>query len=208
MGTRSSSNTTALARSGARWVIRTGSLYARIWFTALFTPWYCFGEYSVERDQTRAIGFAMLVIAAWSLVDLLVGTASYPVIGEQPGLSFLIWTVLLMLFVGPVAIHLLTLVATFVLVAVVPERATVSETVQAISYALAPAVFLPIPVVELQAFLALYGTLLLVYGLKVVHNTSIWRALLAAVLPAYLVFGIGFGITEAWIELLRIWQII
>lgn len=208
MGSRSSSSTNTVARSGARWVIVTGSLYARIWLTALFAPWHCFREYSVERDQTRAIGFTMLVIAAWSLVGLLAGTASYPVLGEQPAISFLIWTALLMLFVGPVGIHLLTLVATFVLVAAVPERATVSETVQAISYALAPAVFLPIPVVEFQAFLALYGSLLLVYGLKVVHKTSIWRALLAAVLPAYLVFGIGFGITEAWIELLRTWQII
>lgn len=190
------------------WVITTGKLYTVLWLTAMTAPWVCFRQYIVERDQTRAIGFAMVMIGAWLFAGLALGTATYPVIGGAPVVSFLIWLALLTVVVAPVAIHLLAFIATVVLAATVAERGTVSETVQAITYAMAPAVFLAVPLDAVQAAFALFGSLLLVYGLKVVHSTSIWRAFLAGIIPAYLLFGVGFGADAAIVEMLRTYYII
>ena len=191
-----------------QWTVAKARTYAMVWFTAIVAPWICFTDFITERDQTRAIGFIVLMVVFWQLMTVLLGEPSHPIIGNSPTVSLIVWTVLLALFVAPVAIHLLAFVTTLVLIAVVEERASVSETVQVLAYATAPVVFLPIPVVALQVAIGLYGSFILVYGLRVVHEISIWRALLAGIIPAYLLFGMGFGADDALLELLRGYRII
>jgi len=69
----------------------------------------------------------------------------------------------------------------------------VSQTVQVLAYAAAPAALAGVPAAPLRLAAAAYGSGLLVVGLATVHRTSIGRAALAAALHAALVFGYGFG---------------
>lgn len=197
-----------LARDFGRWLVLIGRTYLHVWITALLAPWLCFRTYVLDRDQTRAIGFAAVVTVVWLLAGVLAGTVSYPVLGGMPAASLLLWLVLLSLVAVPIGIHLLSFVATLILVATVSERAPVSATVQVVAFAMAPAVFLSIPVVEVQAIVGVYGALLLIYGLRVVHETSFWRALLAGAIPAYLLYALGFGADAALYEVLRAFTII
>lgn len=208
MGTSSSSLATGLIRDGTSWLTARVSTFGRVWGTAMIAPWHCFDRYTVEGDQTRAIGFSVVVVAIWLSLGTFSGTVSYPVIGEMPSVSFVLWFAVLALLVIPIGLHVLAFISTLVILATVRERATVSETVQTIAFAMSPAVFLSVPVVEVQAVAAVHGSVLVVYGLRIVHATSFWRALLAGVLPAYLLFGLGFGAQEAVIELLRTHYII
>jgi len=95
--------------------------------------------------------------------------------------------------VAPLVLHLAAALGTLALVAVVDDRAGVSETVQVIAYATAPAVFAAVPVPAVQVVATLYGSLLLAVGIAVVHETSAPRAAAAAALPALFVFGLAFG---------------
>jgi hypothetical protein len=85
---------------------------------------------------------------------------------------------------------------------VVRDRAGVSETVQLLAYAAAPCVLAGFPFPALRAVCAAYGTVLLVVGISEVHRTSLPRAAVAAVVPAAIVFGGGFGGTAAVITVL------
>lgn len=208
MQTESDDTIDGLLRDGLSWISRVGRTYALLWGTAMVAPWKCARTYIVDRDQTRAIGFVMVMISVWLGLGAVLNTASWPVIGGLSSVSFLIWLALLAVFVAPIAVHVLAFIATVVLVATVHDRAPVSETVQVIAFAMAPVVFFAIPVVEVQAAAAVYATALLVIGLRTVHRTSVWRAFLAAVIPAYLLFGVGFGANDALVELLRATTII
>lgn len=208
MGTSSRSLASGLARDAGRWLATRLSLFLRIWVTALVTPGRCVTEYRLDRDQTRAVGYGVAVVAAWLAVGVTAGTVSHPVIGGMSTVSLVLWFALLGVLVVPVGLHLLAFVTTLVLIATVPERAPVSDTVQALAFGMSPAVLLAVPIVEVQAFVALYGSLALLYALRVVHGTSIWRAMLAGVLPAYLLFYVGFGAADATVEVLQAYYLI
>jgi hypothetical protein len=102
--------------------------------------------------------------------------------------------------VAPLVLHLAAALATLTLVPIVGDRAGVSETVQVIGYAVAPVVFAAIPIPTVQLLASLYGVVLLVVGISVVHHTSIPRAFVAGLFPAVFVFGFaagGIGALEA-----------
>lgn len=179
-----------------------------MWVTALFAPWICFRRFVAERDQTQAVGFTFVVVTVFLSFGAIFNTIEYPVFGGFPAISFLIWIALVALIAAPVAVHLVALVATLVLMAIAPDRGRVSETVQAIAISLAPIVLIAVPLDFIQLLGALYGTLLLVYGFMVVHQTTFIRGLLAGVIPAYLLFGIGFGVNEVVRSYLLEWAII
>ena len=75
----------------------------------------------------------------------------------------------------------------------VRDRAGVSETVQVVAYATAPAVVAGLPYPEVRILATLYGAALLVVGLATVHGTTLGRAAVAGAIPATLVFGYAFG---------------
>jgi len=58
-------------------------------------------------------------------------------------------------------------------------------------------VFAGVPIPGVAAVCGLYGTGLLIVGLAVVHRTTPRRAALAGIVPATLVFGVGFGAIAA-----------
>jgi hypothetical protein len=80
--------------------------------------------------------------------------------------------------------------------------------VQVLAYAAAPCPLAAIPSPELRVACCLYGAALLVVGLSTVHGTTTGRAVLAAALPATLLFGYGFGGVAALVALLQAWYII
>jgi hypothetical protein len=69
-------------------------------------------------------------------------------------------------------------------------------------------VFAAVPVLELQAFVVVYGAVLLVIGIVVVHRTSVSLAALVAAIPAVVGFVYGFRGVEAVGTLLRQWYLI
>ena len=111
------------------------------------------------------------------------------------------------LVLAPVTLHLVAALEVVLLIAIVRDRAGVSETVQVIGYATAPMALagvgvppalagtplLPEAVAAWRLLLALWGAILLVYGMATVHDTSVGRAGVAVAVPALLVFGYLYG---------------
>jgi hypothetical protein len=95
--------------------------------------------------------------------------------------------------VAPLVLHLAAALATLSLLPVVADRAGVSQTVQVVAYAAAPAVFAAAPVPAVQLAATAYGAGLLVVGFAVVHETSLARAAVAGAVPAVFAFGFALG---------------
>lgn len=180
----------------------------RVWILTLIVPWRVFPNRIRRGEQLRAILFTILVAGAWVAVRVAVDFGSFPVLGNAPELSVLIWALLLAVVVAPIGVHVAAAIATLVLVAVATDRAGVSETVQTVAFAMAPAPAIAVGVAEVQVVAALYGSVLLVYGLWAVHEITLERAVLAGLLPVYLLFVVGFGADAGFVELLRRWYII
>lgn len=180
----------------------------RLWIETLVTPWRVFPDRVRVGDQTRAIIIAILVAGAWVAVRIGAAPGSFPILGGSTAASLLIWALLLSVVVAPLGVHVLAAIATVVLHAVASDRAGVSETVQTVAFATAPAPVIATGVAELQVLAALYGGALLVFGLIRVHRISIERAVLVGVIPAYLMFVVGFGAGDGFVELMRRWYLI
>lgn len=180
----------------------------RLWGETLLTPWRVFPGGIRPGEQLPAVIFTVLVTGAWVAVRVAVDPGAVPVLGDAPVVSMLIWAALLAVVVAPVAVHVMAAVATVVLIAIASDRAGVSETVQTVAFAMAPAPVLATGVAELQVLATIYGTFLVMYGLSAVHRVSPERALLAGAVPAYVLFVVGFGADAGFVELMRRWYII
>ncbi|MFP4590690.1 MAG: YIP1 family protein [Halobacteriales archaeon] len=179
-----------------------------LWGAVLVTPWRVFPDRVRPGDQTAAMVLAVLVTGAWVSVRVVVDPGWVPVLGGSRRASVVIVGLLLSVVVAPVAVHVLAAVSTIVLVVIAPDRAGVSETVQVVAFSLAPVPLVATGVAELQVLASLYGTALLVVGLQRVHHVSPERALLAGLLPAYLLFVVGYGADAGFVELMRRWTLI
>jgi hypothetical protein len=166
---------------------------ARAWFEAMFRPWRFFRVGVAPADQAPGLAFLMAVVAVAAGTRLALVPAARPVYLEQPAASALFVLAAFVLVVGPLALHLAAALQTVLLMAVVRERAGVSETVQVIAYATAPCVLSGAPVPAVQAFAGAYGSVLLITGLAIVHDTDPLRAALAGAPVAAAVFGGAFG---------------
>lgn len=182
----------------------------RTWIEVIVRPKRFFRNGVAPGDQAPGLVFAVLV----SLVHVATRFAFFPesVPGSESGqpIAWLVFTfIVVAVFVTPVVLHLAAALQTVLLVLLVDDRAGISKTVQVIAYAVAPCavsgVSLPalwlargsgtlitsiLPLLWLVT--AVYGAVLLVIGIAVVHDTSIRRAAVATVLPALFVFGYGF----------------
>jgi hypothetical protein len=123
----------------------------------------------------------------------------------SPGLTAVVVLGVACFLVAPLVLHLAAALTTLSLLPVVDDRAGVSETVQVIAYAAAPAVFTAVPVPAIRLLAAVYGSILLVVGLSVVHETSLPSAFLAGSMPAVFVFGLVLGGIDA---LEAIWAVV
>ena len=172
----------------------------RAWVEVLMRPRRFFAVGVAPGDQAPGLVFAMAVVAVEEATRFALVPDAYPVIANRPLVSGAVAVVVAAGFVAPLALHLMAAIETLALVGLAGDRAGVSETVQVIAYAIAPCVFVGVPVPALQVLCAGYGAALLVVGTARVHGIAIPRAAVAAALPAALVFGYafrGFGAAAA-----------
>jgi len=150
-------------------------------------------------DQAPGLSFAIAValIYVGGLIavqpERIFGVDRIPILGDSLGVTALFILLLTAVVAAPAALHLVSAIQTVILMALVDDRAGVSETVQIVGYATAPCVVAWVPVPGLAALCGLYAAGLLVVGLAVVHETTLLRATVAGLVPAVLVFGIAFG---------------
>ncbi|WP_440006173.1 YIP1 family protein [Halomicrococcus sp. SG-WS-1] len=171
---------------------------ARAWVEVLVRPRRFFRTGVAPGDQAPGLVFGVAVTVVAAATRIAVGDVDVPELAGGPLLSALFVLALVGLFVAPAALHLTAALQTLLLMALVPDRAGVSETVQVIGYSTAPCLFAGVPVPEIRLLCAAYGSVLLVVGVWEVHDTSFARAVAAGALPAALVFAYGFGGEAAW----------
>ena len=172
---------------------------ARAWVEVLIRPRRFFRAGVAPGDQAPGLTFAVAVAATFVGGRLLLAPSSlagYEQVAAATGSVYLSAVVVVgvaCFLVAPLTLHLAAAAGTVALVAVVDDRAGVSETVQVLAYAAAPGLFAAVPVPAVRAAAAAYGALLAIVGFVVVHETSPPRAALAAAIPAVFVFGFAFG---------------
>ncbi|ATW89919.1 hypothetical protein halTADL_3217 [Halohasta litchfieldiae] len=175
----------------------------RAWGEVLRRPRRFFANGVAPGDQAPGLSFAIVValIYVGGLLavqpERLLGEGRIPIMADSLGLTAVFVLLLLAVVVAPAALHLVSAIQTVILMLLVDDRAGVSETVQIIGYATAPCVFAWVPIPGVAALCGLYATGLLIVGLAVVHRTTSLRAAVAGMLPAILVFGVGFGAIRA-----------
>jgi len=165
---------------------------ARAWAEAMGRPRRLFRTAVAPGDQAPGLIFAATVVLVEEASRVAFGAASYPTLGDQPLVSTVFWLALATLLVAPAVLHLTAALQTLLLRGFVAERAGVSETVQVIAYAAAPAVFAGVPVPAVRLLATAYGSVLLAVGISEVHGISPWKAGALTALPSALVFGYGF----------------
>lgn len=172
---------------------------AKAWIAVLTHPRAFFKQAVAPGDQAPGLAFA--VIIAFSYVGgilvtrpaRILGPDRIPVLANSPLLTMVLLLLATAIVVAPAVLHLVAALQTGLLIGVVSDRAGVSETVQIIGYATAPAAiaWVPLPLVTLLC--GFYGAGLLIIGLSVVHRTTLLRATVAGILPAVLIFGGAYG---------------
>lgn len=172
---------------------------ARAWVEVLVRPRRFFANGVAPGDQAPGLAFAVVVALAYVIGVLaveptrLLAPDRIPILGGSTAVTVALLLLLTALVVAPAGLHLLAAIQTVTLIAVVDDRAGVSETVQVLGYAAAPAALAWVPLPGVAAGCALYATGLLILGLGVVHRTTPLRATLAAAIPATLAFWVAFG---------------
>ena len=172
---------------------------ARAWIEILRRPQRFFANGVAPGDQAPGLSFAIAVALVYigGLMavqpERIFGVDRIPLLGDSVGVTAVFILLLTAVVAAPAALHLVSAIQTVILMLLVDDRAGVSETVQIIGYATAPCVVAWIPIPGLATLCGLYGAGLLIVGLAVVHETTLFRATAAGVLPGLLVFGLAFG---------------
>ena len=171
---------------------------ARAWAAVLRRPRRFFTTGVAPGEQAPGLAFAVVVavvyVAGLLAVQpgLILGTSVVPILGGSTALTMLLVLLVTAVVAAPAGLHLTAAIQTVLLMLTVDDRAGVSETVQVVAYATAPCALTWIPVPAVAAACTLYGAGLLLVGLATVHETSLLRAIVAGLIPAVLVFGVGF----------------
>jgi len=165
---------------------------ARAWLEVLVRPRRFFRTGVAPGDQAPGLVFAAAVVLVEEATRLALVSGAYPVFGGQPLASKALGLALAVVLVMPATLHLTAALQTIILIAGAPDRAGVSETVQVLSYAIAPCLFAGPPVPGLRVACTLYGAILLVVGTSEVHDVGLGRAAVLGAVPAAIVFGYGF----------------
>jgi len=175
----------------------------RAWGEVLIRPRRFFANGVAPGDQAPGLSFAVVVALIYisgllaTQPDRILADDRIPVLADSVGLTVVFVLLVTAVVAAPAALHLVSAIQTVLLMLTVDDRAGVSETVQVIGYATAPCVFAWVPVAGVAAVCGLYASGLLLVGLAVVHRTTLLRAAVAGLLPAILVFGVGFGAIPA-----------
>ena len=165
---------------------------ARAWVEVLVRPRRFFRTGVAPGDQAPGLVFAAVIVFLEEVTRQALVAGAYPVLGGQPLASTALGLALAVVLVMPATLHLTAAIQTVILIGGAPDRAGVSETVQVLSYSIAPCVFAGPPTPALRLGCALYGTALLVVGTSEVHDVGVARAVPLVAVPAAIVFGYGF----------------
>jgi len=180
---------------------------ARAWAEILLRPRRFFAHGVAPGDQAPGLVFAVAVATVYVATRFAFVPSARPTFFASELASVAIGLLVAALIVAPVALHLVAALEVVILIAVVRDRAGVSETVQVIAYATAPMALAGVGVhptlsgVPLLAeavagwrlLLAVWGVGLLLFGMAAVHETSLARAAVAIAVPAVVIFGYLFG---------------
>jgi hypothetical protein len=171
---------------------------ARAWVEVLVRPRRFFRNGVAPGDQAPGLVFAACVALGYASLRFALAPGGIPALGGGGALSVVLVLAAVGLFVAPAALHLLAALQTLLLVAFVPDRGGVSETVQVVAYAAAPCLLSGIPSPGLRVVCALYGATLLALGVSEVHDASPVRAAAVTAPTSFLLFGLGFhGVSAA-----------
>ena len=171
---------------------------ARAWVEVLVRPRRFFRVGVTPGDQAPGLVFAAAVVLVEEGTRFALVEGAYPVFGGRPLASVVLALAVAVVLIAPAVLHLSAALVTVLLAVLTwladlaPDRGGVSETVQVLAYAAAPCVLAGPAIPTLRLVCTAYGTVLLVMGLATVHDLSIPRAAVVAVLPAAVVFGYGF----------------
>jgi len=165
----------------------------RTWVAVVSHPRRFFAKSVRPGEQGTGLLFAMAVVLVAAGTRLATRPGTVPSLVGGTAVSALLVLGLVVLLVAPVGLHLVAALQILLLRPLVPERAGVAETVQVLAYATAPCALAGLPIPTLRLLCAVYGSWLLVQGLAAVHGTTRWRAAVAGLVPAVVVFGYGFG---------------
>lgn len=165
----------------------------RAWVEVMLRPRRFFRTGVAPGDQGPGLSFAMAVTTVAAGTHLATRPDYATVVGDSALASLVLVFALYVVLIGPVVLHLVAAIQTLGLVALVPDRGGVSETVQVLAYAASPCVFAGVPSPELRVLVAAWGAVLLCLGTIVVHNASPLRGVATALLPTLIIFGYGFG---------------
>lgn len=186
----------------------------RAWVEVLTRPRRFFENGVGPGDQAPGLTFAMVVAVVYATGWMVAQPSVVPTIAESVVLSAIVVILIVGVLAAPAGLHLAAALATISIIFTsveyrktpeteggegnrfgfsFQERAGVSETVQVVAYASAPFAFAGPPVPELRLAAGVYATLLLAYGLRIVHDTSWIRASVAAILPAFVGYWLVYG---------------
>ncbi len=182
--------------------------FARAWLSVLVRPRRFFREAVVPGEQAPGLLFAMAVVAVAETSRLLLVADAVPLDFGPPALSAAFWLGAAVLLVTPAVLHLVAALQTVLLVPFVDERGGVSETVQVLGYATAPCALAGVPSPELRALVAIWGFVLLAFGVREVHGPRFEPSVALAAIPGAIVFGYGFRGFAAVETVLRQWYVI
>jgi len=174
---------------------------AKSFTQVLLNPVTFFEEAVSPGDQAPGLVFGMAVVLVEEATRMAVNPGAALQFPTARWLAAALTVALAVLLVAPAAIHALSALETLALVVLASDRGGVSETVQVLAYAAAPCAFVGVSVPAVTVVCALWAFGLLVLGTSVVHDLSLPRAFIAAVLPGALAFGSGFGGFAAAAEL-------
>ena len=170
----------------------------RAWVELVVRPRRFFRNGVAPGDQAPGLVFAVSVALVYVTTRFALLPSARPTFFAGEAASVAVGLLLVGLVLAPVTLHLVAALEVVLLIAIVRDRAGVSETVQVIGYATAPmalagTTLLPEAVAAWRLLLALWGAILLVYGMATVHDTSVVRAGVAVAVPALVVFGYLYG---------------
>ncbi len=171
----------------------------RAWAEVVGRPATFFRSNVAPGDQGPGLTFLAAVVLVEEAIRIALVSGGYPVFGGQPALSAVVWLLVAVVLVAPLGIHLVAAVQTLILAFLAPNRGGISETVQVLCYASAPCLLAGVPDPWVRSTVVVYAMVLYLLGIALVHDLAPWRATVAGLLPAMIVFGIGFrGLDAIW----------
>lgn len=178
----------------------------RAWASVLVRPRRFFATSVSPGDQAPGLTFAVVVAVAFVTGWMAVDPTAVPAITEVVWLSGLVVVGVVLVLAAPVGLHLTAAVATVSLLLAsidfregfrLQERGGVSETVQVVAYASAPMALAGPPIPLLRIACGAYATVLLLIGIRTVHEMTPFRTVVAGVPPALFGYGVAYRTVAA-----------